>query len=291
MKPIIKYRGGKSKEIKYFEKYIPKEYNTYIEPFFGGGAVFFYLEPKKSIINDINKPLMSYYKELSLNYQEIKNELKNLEEIYAINRKDFENLKFENPNNRVEDKNEKIYYYIRNMYNNKIEKKYNDASIYYFINKTAYSGLIRYNANGEFNVPFGRYKNFNTDLITEKHSELLKQAQIVCGDYEKIFKSAKEDDFMFLDPPYDCVFSDYGNEETKNGFLENEHKRLAQNFYELKCKAMMVIGKTELTENLYKDYIIGEYEKDYSVNIRNRFKSKATHIIVVNYKLEGNVNG
>ena len=151
--------------------------------------------------------------------------------------------------------------------------------------------MIRYNANGEFNVPFGRYKNFNTDLITEKHSKLLKQAQIVCGDYEKIFKTAKEDDFMFLDPPYDCVFSDYGNEETKNGFLENEHKRLAQNFYELKCKAMMVIGKTELTENLYKDYIIGEYEKDYSVNIKNRFKSKATHIIVVNYKLEGNVNG
>lgn len=97
MKPIIKYRGGKSKEIKYFEKYIPKEYNTYIEPFFGGGAVFFYLEPKKSIINDINKPLMSFYKDLSLNYQEIKNELKNLEEIYAINRKDFENLKFRKP--------------------------------------------------------------------------------------------------------------------------------------------------------------------------------------------------
>ncbi len=291
MKPIIKYRGGKSKEVKYFEKYIPKNYNKYLEPFFGGGAVYFYLEPKKAIINDINKNLMKFYIELSKNYLQIKKELTDIENEYKKNRESFELLKESKPNSHVLDKNEQLYYDIRNMYNNKVKKIYNDATIYYFINKTSYSGMIRYNANGEFNVPFGRYKNFNTDLITEEHINLLKNTEIMCGDYEKVFELAEKNDFMFLDPPYDCVFSDYGNIETKDGFLEDEHRRLAKNFYKLKCKAMMVIGKTPLTEELYKDYIVGEYEKNYAVNIRNRFKSTATHIIVVNYDLDGVKNG
>ncbi len=291
MKPIIKYRGGKSKEIKYFEQYIPKNYDRYIEPFFGGGALFFYLEPQKAIINDINKNLMNFYSEISQKYDIIKTELSDIEKKYNDNRIRFEKLKKGNPNQHVLDLNEKLYYSIRDMYNNKTKKKYNDSTIYYFINKTSYSGMIRYNSNGEFNVPFGRYKNFNTELITMNHIKLLKNAKILCRDYEKVFKMAKKNDFMFLDPPYDCVFNDYGNEETKNGFLEKEHRRLAENFYNLKCKGMMVIGKTKLTEELYKDYIIGEYKKNYSVNIRNRFKATATHIIVVNYDWTVDTNG
>ena len=78
MKPIIKYRGGKSKEIKYFEQYIPQDYDRYIEPFFGGGALYFYLEPQKAIINDINKNLMNFYSEISQKYDIIKKELSDI---------------------------------------------------------------------------------------------------------------------------------------------------------------------------------------------------------------------
>ena len=95
---------------------------------------------------------------------------------------------------------------------------------------------------------------------------------------------AEPDDFMFLDPPYDCIFSDYGNEEYKDGFDEKCHITLADDFKKLNCKALLVIGRTPLTEKLYGDMIIDEYAKNYSVNIRNRFKSAATHILVANFQ-------
>ena len=94
---------------------------------------------------------------------------------------------------------------------------------------------------------------------------------------------ADENDFIFLDPPYDCIFSDYGNENYKEGFGEDEHRRLANDFRNLSGKALLVIGKTSLTEELYGKYIIEEYDKSYAVNIRNRFKADAKHIIVTNY--------
>ena len=90
---------------------------------------------------------------------------------------------------------------------------------------------------------------------------------------------------MFLDPPYDCIFNDYGNLEMTNGFDETEHRRLANDYKNLSCKALMVIGKTPLTEELYGNYIVDSYAKSYAVNIRNRFKSEAEHIIVSNYRI------
>ena len=120
-------------------------------------------------------------------------------------------------------------------------------------------------------------------MITDEHIALLQKASIYVGDYTKSFDTATEDDFMFLDPPYDCIFNDYGNLEAKNGFDEEEHRRLAEAYKKLKCKALMVIGKTPLTEELYKDYIIDEYFKSYAVNIRNRFKSESKHIVIANY--------
>lgn len=183
----------------------------------------------------------------------------------------------------MENKNEALYYKIRDMFNHKIESEYLEAVVYFFINKTAYSGMIRYNAKGEYNVPFGRYKNLNTKLITDKHYELLKRTEIYNYDYSEIFNMAGKNDFIFLDPPYDCVFSDYGNEAYRDGFGENEHRRLANDFANLSCKSMLVIGKTALTEELYGKYIVEEYDKSYAVNIRNRFKADAKHIIVTNY--------
>lgn len=286
MKPLVKYRGGKSKEIPHLEKHIPKFDGRYIEPFFGGGAMFFYLEPKRAIINDINSKLMAFYKGVKSDFDTLQKELSEIEKIYRINRKKFEELKAQTPTKRVNDDNEALYYQIRDMFNDLTDKKYSDALLYFFINKTAYSGMIRYNSKGEFNVPYGRYANLNTSLVTKAHSQLLANTEIYNLDYKNVFEMAEEDDFMFLDPPYDCVFSDYGNAEHKDGFNEKNHTELANAYKQLKCKALMVIGRTPLTEKLYGDMIVDEYGKSYAVNIRNRFKSEASHILISNY---GNV--
>lgn len=283
MNPMIKYRGGKSKEISHFVSNMPSNYNRYIEPFFGGGALYFYLEPERAIINDVNTKLYSFYQEMKSSYPIARVQLDEIQRLYEENQAKYEKLKIGHPDERMENKNEEFYYKMREMFNHKVEPKYLDAVIYFFINKTAYSGMIRYNANGEFNVPFGRYKNFNTKLITENHYELLQRTEIYNKDYSEIFNMAKSDDFIFLDPPYDCIFSDYGNETYKDGFGEDEHRRLANEFVNLPCKSLLVIGKTPLTEELYGKHIIEEYDKSYAVNIRNRFKADAKHIIVTNY--------
>lgn len=287
MKPLVKYRGGKSKEIPHLIKHIPQFNGRYIEPFFGGGALFFHLEPKKAIINDINSKLISFYLGVKDNFELLKTELSEIEKLYAINRKKFEELKSKTPDERVDDENEHLYYQIRNMFNDLSEKKYSEALLYFFINKTAYSGMIRYNSKGEFNVPYGRYTNLNTSLVTKAHNNLLTNTEIYNLDYSEIFRMADKDDFMFLDPPYDCVFSDYGNIEHKDGFNERNHIELANQYKQLKCKALMVIGRTPLTEKLYGDMIVDEYGKSYAVNIRNRFKSEASHILISNY---GNIS-
>ncbi|MFZ1586226.1 MAG: Dam family site-specific DNA-(adenine-N6)-methyltransferase, partial [Saprospiraceae bacterium] len=201
MKPLVKYRGGKSKEIPYLIKHIPQYSGRYIEPFFGGGALFFHIEPKKAIINDINSKLISFYLGVKDNFEILKTELSEIENIYKINRRKFEELKSKSPEMRVADENEALYYQIRNMFNDLTEKKYSEALLYFFINKTAYSGMIRYNSKGEFNVPYGRYANLNTSLVTKAHSSLLTNTEIYNLDYSEIFRIAEKNDFMFLDPP------------------------------------------------------------------------------------------
>lgn len=285
MKPLIKYRGGKLKEIPTIEQYIPHFEGRYIEPFFGGGALYFHLAPQRAIINDINSKLMAFYQGIRDNFDVVKQELDTISEIYESNQINYEKKKAKAPDQRIENKNEELYYRIRNMFNGIMESEYTDALLYYFINKTAYSGMIRYNAKGEYNVPFGRYKHLTTSNVTTEYRDLLQNTEIFNGDYGRIFDMANEEDFIFLDPPYDCVFSDYGNEEYKDGFNEEAHIQLAERYRQLNCPSLLVIGKTPLTERLYGDMIIAEYEKKYAVNIRNRFKSSATHILVANYQL------
>lgn len=283
MKPMLKYRGGKSKELKYYLNHIENEnFNRFFEPFFGGGATYFALEPERAVINDINSKLVNFYLDVKNNFSQLKSELYKLEEIYIENQKRYEDLKKLTPNERIHNKNEDLYYKIRNEFNYP-SGKILDSTAYFFINKTAYSGMIRYNKKGEYNVPFGRYKNLNTDLVNESHHRLLQNTNIYNTDYSELFNMATPEDIMFLDPPYDCIFNDYGNLENEDGFNENEQRRLAEDFINLNTRALMVIAKTPLTEELYRNFIIDEYDKNYSVNIRNRFKSEAKHIIIKNY--------
>lgn len=303
VKPVLKYRGGKSREIPHLLPYIPDNFNRYIEPFFGGGALYFYLEPgltsftlanaRNAIINDVNPRLMTFYRQLRDNYPEMRIQLDALQQVYEENQAKFAaefrgrqaeltpSFRSEGEGvspSRVPNANENLYYRMRELFNHP-DGSYLDGVIYFFINKTAYSGMIRYNSKGEFNVPFGRYSHLNTELVTQQHSDLLQSAELFSVDYSQIFEMAEKDDFIFLDPPYDCVFNDYGNNE----FDEDEHRRLAADFRNLTSRTLMVIGKTPLTAELYKDYICDEYYKKYAVNIKNRFKNDTMHLVVKNY--------
>ncbi|MBE5713070.1 MAG: Dam family site-specific DNA-(adenine-N6)-methyltransferase [Ruminococcaceae bacterium] len=282
MNPVLKYRGGKSREIPRFLQYIPDDFNHYIEPFFGGGALYFYLEPEDAIINDINERLMTFYTQLKEQYPLMRQQLDALQTLYEANQAAFKELKAATPDIKVPNANEELYYHMRDLFNHP-DGTFLDGVLYFFINKTAYSGMIRYNNSGEYNVPFGRYPNLNTKLVTQRHSDLLQGADLFSLDYNHIFEMAQENDFIFLDPPYDCVFNDYGNIDMMNGFDESEHRRLAADFRNLPCRALMIIGKTPLTMELYGNFVFDEYYKNYSVNIRNRFKNDKMHIVVKNY--------
>lgn len=283
MKPILKYLGGKSREIKFFEKYIKNEFDTYVEPFFGGGALYFHLEPKKAIINDVNMRLVNFYKEIKTNFDSVSSELSSIEKIYDENRRQFEEAQKQVKNKNIVNLNQELYYSMRDMFNGVSESKYLDATIYYFINKTAYSGIVRYNQKGLYNVPYGKYKNFNTSLLTKEHEKLLKTADIYNEDYIKIFNKVKSNDFMFLDPPYDTQFSDYGNAEFTGDFKEEEHIKLAEDFKQLSNPTLMVIGSTPFIEELYFPFIKERYMKKYTVNAKNRLSNNTEHLIITNY--------
>ena len=223
MKPIIKYCGGKSREIKHFAKYFPDDFDTYsgtyYEPFLGGGAVFFEFMPKQAFLSDSNRHLMNFYKDFSKHYQRIRNELKGLEAEYRVNQMEYELEKKINPEEHVVNRNENRYYLLRSAMNGHRYCDYSSATIYYYINRLAYAGLTRFNSKGEFNAPFGHYKKFSIENADLAHAQLLQQAELKCCKYQAAFNRMTEKDFAFLDPPYNGVFSNYGTERSTGNWL------------------------------------------------------------------------
>ena len=176
---------------------------------------------------------------------------------------------------------ETTYYKVRAM---ECENPLDNAKRFFYLRKTCFRGMMRYNSNGGFNIPFGRYKTFNFEELKNKDYEnLLKRTEIFNKGFEYIFEKYNDsDNFMFLDPPYDSQFTDYGYCK----FGKEEHKKLAECFKKTSIKCLMIIGKTPFIEELYDGYISGEYDKKYrfklhSGRIGNEINTK--HIIVKNY--------
>lgn len=259
LKPLIKWSGGKSDEINSFINHLPKEYDTYIEPFVGGGSLFFHLFPEKAVINDVHTELIDFYNSIK-----------------EGNIKDIYNFMKQNLND------EDTYYKIRDkmIINNKLD----NAKRFYYQRKTCFRGMLRYNKQGKFNIPFGKYKTINyEELQNPKYEELLKRTEILNKNFDYIFENYNnENNFMFLDPPYDSEFTDYGY----CNFGKNEHIKLAKLFKETKIKCLMIIGKTDFIYSLYKDYIVDEYDKKYRFKlyddrVGNEINTK--HLIIKNY--------
>lgn len=287
MEPIIKYPGGKRREIKHFAKYMPDNFDKYFEPFLGGGAVFFELMPKNAFLSDANRQLMDFYKDFSKHYMRVRRELEALAAEFRLNQREYELEKTINPKEHVVNRNENRYYYMRDMFNGLAPLQYSYATVYYYINAMAYGCIMRYNKSGLFNTSFGHRKRLNLDNADLAHAQLLQQAELKCCKYKYAFERATEKDFTFLDPPYDGTFARYGSTDSGGWFNEDNHRELAQDFKNLSCKALMIIGKTPLTEELYRGYIRDEYGVHYAIDVNKTIaKSKSgqnTHLIITNY--------
>jgi DNA adenine methylase len=237
-KPILKWAGGKTQMLDSLLPKVPKNYGRYIEPFFGGGALFFSMRPEGGIIADINPELVNLYQTISSNVDDVIAELENYE-----NTEDF-------------------FYTIRAQ--NWLDlTNIKAAARTIFLNKTCFNGLYRVNKSGHFNVPFGRYKNPKLiDVPTLKAaSELLRRSTIVCGDYKTVLREhASEGDFIFLDPPYLPVseYSDF-KRYTKEQFYEEDHVELAEEvsrLHELGCHVVLTNSNHPLVHEQYGKFTI-----------------------------------
>ena len=264
-KPILKWAGGKTQLLEHLLPKIPKEYNKYIEPFFGGGALFFALKPNNSIIADSNPELINLYRVIAKDVTSLISELKNL-------------------------KNEKDFFYDMRKKEFSELSEIEAAARTIFLNKTAFNGLYRVNKKGQFNVPFGYYKNpkiLDEDQLLAA-SKLLKKTKILLGDFKDVLcENAKKGDFIFLDPPYLPVskFSDF-KRYTKEQFHEKDQISLANLVNKLSkkgCHILLTNSNHPLIHELYKDFNIDIYKTKRNINSKSTNR-KGEDIIVSNFK-------
>lgn len=237
-KPILKWAGGKTQMLNHIVPKVPENYGRYIEPFVGGGALFFALNPNQAIIADSNPELINTYREVADHVSEVIQYLSQ----YKNTKEDF--------------------YSARELDWTKLPKAQAAARMLY-LNKTCFNGLYRVNRNGKFNVPYGKYKspNYCDKDALYAASELLKHTTIVCGDYASVLKEyARKGDFIFLDPPYLPV-SEYADFKryTKEQFYEEDHVLLAkevERLQELGCYVILTNSNHPLVHELYAPYKI-----------------------------------
>ncbi len=263
--PILKWAGGKTQMLGDLIPRMPNDYKKYIEPFIGGGALYFKLQNEKSIIADSNPELINMYREVADHCDqviEVLKEYKNDEEMfYSVRAKDW-------------------------LECDKVEA----AARMLYLNRTCFNGLYRLNKKGKFNTPYGRYKNpqICNEAKLKAASELLKQTHIVCGDYLNVLNEyAEEDDFIFLDPPYVPISenSDF-KRYTKEQFYESDQRNLANEVDELVnkgCKVMLTNSNHPLVHELYGKYKIEIIQTKRNINSRGNGR-KGEDVIVTTYK-------
>ena len=273
-KPFVKWAGGKRQIIDKLKFFVPDEFDTYYEPFLGGGALLFELSPKKAVINDSNDELIN-------TFLCIKDEEK------------FSKLCKE-LNHHEANHSEEYYYEIRNLDRDKGKFRkmadYKRAARTIYLNKACFNGLYRVNSKNEFNVPFGKKNKVNTyegqNLGVISGYLNYNDIKILSIDFEEAVKEAKRGDFIYFDPPYDSDTSTFNN-YTENGFGKEEQKRLAKVFKELDkkgCYVMLSNHNTILVNELYKDYFIHVISAKRNINSNGKKRGKVEEVIITNYK-------
>lgn len=250
-KPVLKWAGGKTQLLDTLLPKMPDTYNRYIEPFIGGGALFFAAAPQNALIADSNPELINLYKEIATNVENVISYLRGY-----INTED-------------------CFYDVRSQRWDYLPNA-EAAARMIFLNKTCFNGLYRVNRKGQFNVPFGKYKNpkiCDTENLLLA-AEILKNTTISLGDFETILLSnTTPGDFVFLDPPYVPVglYSDF-KRYTKEQFGVEDQVRLAQvvsTLHDIGATVVLTNSNHPLVHELY-----GKYDIEIH-NTRRHINSKA----------------
>ena len=270
--PFVKWAGGKRQLLPQIKERMPEKYNSYFEPFVGGGAVIFELLPTNALINDINKALINAYRQIC-----------NAPEAFLAAVKQLDEAMWED--------GKKYYYSLREHYNDKLMKAEYDvelAALFVFINKHCFNGLYRVNGKGLFNVPYNNSRRTSVDeSIIMEVSRYLQGITIMDGDFEEACEGAGQGDFVFIDSPCAPLNPTSFESYTKEGFDIESHRRLSNLFDKLTnrgCYCMLTNHNTELINELYSGK---GYRRDV-VSVKRMINSDASkrvgeEIIICNY--------
>lgn len=270
-KPFIRWVGGKSRLIPHLKKYLPPDASTigiYYEPFLGSGSLFFDMQPSKAVLSDTNKELIDCYQAIKRNPKAVS---KYLEEHIIKSSEDY-------------------YYKIRDEFN-KSKPSFRRAAMFIYLNKTCFNGIYRVNKKGEFNVPYGfkepPFLPSETDLKTVHLS--LKKVEILHCNYKEIIGKVKNEDFVYLDPPYPPLngtsnFTHY----TASRFSREDHHELYKFTKELASKGCKV-----LISNAAVPFIYSLYENEfniYEIEVTRYVKTdgeryKVKELAITNYEI------
>jgi DNA adenine methylase len=289
-KPFVKWAGGKGRLLEQYDRFFPTELKkgtikTYVEPFVGGGAVFFHIVQKyhigKAVLCDINQDLCNTYSILQRQPELLINILKDIQEAYWA----------KNDAARVA-----YFNLMRRRYNTPSVSYTDRAALFVFLNKTCYNGLYRTNSRGEFNAPIGRYVQprildaTNFRLVCE----VLKKTEILCGDFANVSQHVDADSFVYFDPPYRPIsktssFSSFD----KAGFGNSEQERLGQFFRDLDltgAKLMLSNSNPKVVnphdnffDRLFKGFKIRKVLAHRFINSAGGKRGKISELLITNY--------
>lgn len=270
--PVLKWAGGKKQLLGQLTSLMPTEkITTYCEPFLGGGAMLFSIQPGVAYVNDINMGLMNVY-----------NVIKHFPEALIAELSSYENTA-------------EFYYKIRGFDRDAKEfaalTAVERAARFIYLNKTCFNGLYRENRQGQFNVSYGKYKN--PDFVNAEGiravSQYFNAANIyfTSMDFSEVLRTLPSGSFVYLDPPYDPVsetanFTSY----TRYGFTKDDHIRLKQCCDELTArgiKFMLSNSNTDFIRNLYAEYFITEVSARRAINCNGNSRGNVTELVIRNY--------
>lgn len=264
VRPIVKWAGGKSQLLAELSSRTPDGYSRYFEPFGGSAALLFHLQPSTATLADANDELMNCYR---------------------VVRDDVESLITDLSGH----KNDADYFYAMRAIDPSTLDEVTRASRFIYLNRTCFNGLYRVNRRGQFNTPFGAYRNpriCDAENLRAA-SATLREVELLEGDYLDALTLAEAGDFVYLDPPYVpvSVYSDF-KRYTKVQFREADHVALAGAFRELDargCKVMLSNSSAPLVLDLYKDFNVELVQARRMINSNANGRGSVAEVIVRNY--------
>lgn len=272
LSPVVKWVGGKRQLLDDIIPLLPDYFSTYVEPFVGGGALLFEIQPNKAIVNDLNHELINLYKVIKDN----PNELLSLLEEHELNN------------------SEEYFYQIRALDRSESYNEMSDiekAARIIYLNKTCYNGLFRVNQSGQFNSPYGKYKNPN---IVNKPVVLAmanyfqnNNITLLNGDYKMALKKLRKGAFVYFDPPYMPISSSSSfTGYTENGFDKKQQIELKEECDRLNSRGIKFLLSNSdhpFIRDLYKDYEIITVRAKRSINSNSNKRGEINEVLVRNY--------